>query len=128
MTIDVDGRTFASIVQSAHPFGAALASGLAAALETPKSFVLMACKAAAGVAGSSFAEVFGRVFPGRAVHASTGTVNFHVLRVDKEEGPIRISWLGASHNAGWMPYRNGQQIRHDHTRHPPPHPDSTEPS
>ncbi|MBF6076360.1 hypothetical protein IU498_17190 [Nocardia beijingensis] len=128
VTIDVDGRTFASIVQSAHPFGAALASGLAAALGTPKSFVLMACKAAAGVAGSGFAEVFGRVFPGRPVHASTGTVNFHVLRVDKEEGPIRISWLGASHNAGWMSYRNGQQVRHDHTRHPPPHPDSTEPS
>lgn len=129
VTIDVDGTTFASIVQSAHPFGAALASGLAAALETPKSFVLMACKAAAGAAGSGFAEVFGRVFPGRPVHASTGTVNFHVLRVDKEEGPpIRISWLGASHNAGWMSYRNGRQIRHDHTRHPPPHPDSTEPS
>ncbi|BDT90671.1 hypothetical protein IFM12275_06470 [Nocardia sputorum] len=129
VTIDVDGRTFASIVQSAHPFGAALASGLAAALGTPKSFVLMACKAAAGDAGSGFAEVFGRVFPGRPVHASTGTINAHVLRVDnEEESPIRISWLGASHNAGWMSYRNGQQIRHDHTRHPPPHPDSTEPS
>ncbi|MFX0576993.1 C2 family cysteine protease [Nocardia nepalensis] len=129
VTIDVDGRTFASIVRSAHPFGDALASGLAAALGTPKSFVLMACKVAAGDAGSGFAEVFGRAFPGRPVHASTGTINTHVLRVDNEEGPpIRISWLGASHNAGWMSYRNGQQIRHDHTRHPPPHPDSTESS
>jgi hypothetical protein len=119
LTIDVDGSTFASIVQSAHPFGPALTSGLARVMSSPKSFVLMACKAAAGDSGTGFAGAFDAAFPGTPVHASTGTVNVHVLRVDNPDGPLRISWLGASHNAGWMSYLDGQWISHDHTRHPP---------
>ncbi|MFE9789629.1 C2 family cysteine protease [Nocardia salmonicida] len=119
--IDIDGATYASIVQSTHPFREALVSGVARAANQPKSFVLVSCKAAAGPAGTRFAEVLGASFPNSRIYASTGTVNLHVSSIaeDDPENPTRISWLGASHNAGWMSYQNGGRITYQNTRHPP---------
>ncbi|MFC9437128.1 C2 family cysteine protease [Nocardia sp. NPDC057030] len=122
VSIIVDGRTFASIVESAQPFRDALTSGTLPQ-GTSKSFVLVACEAAKGEAGSGFADAMRVNFPDSRIYASQGVV--HTAVVDISTPTIRLpdmSMIGAHNNAGWISYLQGRGYQYANTRYPAQNP------